>query len=220
MNIFKSVKGAVSVMDAASFYGIKVNRSGLCNCLFHNDKTPSMKVDIRYYCFGCGATGDVIDFVGKLFGLSPLDAAKKIAMDFNISTTDLNNPSINKRSTPVNTDNNIIQRNNEYQLIRTFDAYVLDVLFSLHQYKEKLMAFKRDFAPASIDELDTCNPLFAGKIKYNEFSDKVDICGDFPWKRYSVTYCDNDLRHIILYLESEYGLKKDGDIATAINIAA
>ena len=160
MNIFKSVKEAVSVMDAASFYGIKVNRSGLCICPFHNDKTPSMKVDIRYYCFGCGATGDVIDFVGKLFGLSPLDAAKKIAMDFNISTTDLNSPSINKRSTPVNTDNNIIQRNNEYQLIRTFDAYVLDVLFSLHQYKKKLMAFKRDFAPASIDELDTCNPLF------------------------------------------------------------
>ena len=51
MNIFKSVKEAVSVMDAASFYGIKVNRSGLCNCPFHNDKTPSMKVDIRYYCF-------------------------------------------------------------------------------------------------------------------------------------------------------------------------
>ena len=160
MNIFKSVKGAVSVIDAASFYGIKINRSGLCNCLFHNDKTPSMKVDIRYYCFGCGATGDVIDFVGKLFGLSPLDAAKKIAMDFNISTTNLNNPSINKRSTPVNTDNIIIQRNNEYQLIRTFDTYVLDVLFSLHQYKEKLMAFKRDYAPASIDGLDTCNPLF------------------------------------------------------------
>ena len=133
MNIFKSVKEAVSVMDAASFYGIKINRSGLCNCLFHNDKTPSMKVDIRYYCFGCGATGDVIDFVCKLFGLSPLDAAKKIAMDFNISTTNLNNPSINKRSTPVNTDNIIIQRNNEYQLIRTFDAYVLDVLFSSYR---------------------------------------------------------------------------------------
>ena len=160
MNIFKSVKGAVSVMDAASFYGIKVNRSGLCNCPFHNDKTPSMKVDIRYYCFGCGATGDVIDFVGKLFGLSPLDAAKKIAMDFNIITANLNSPSINKASASLKKDKIIIQRNDEYQLIRTFDAYVLDVLFSLHQYKEKLMAFKRDYAPASIDELDTCNPLF------------------------------------------------------------
>ena len=160
MNIFKSVKEAVSVMDAASFYGIKVNRSGLCNCPFHNDRTPSMKVDIRYYCFGCGATGDVIDFVGKLFGLSPLDAAKKIAIDFNIITANLNNPSINKASASLKKDKIIIHRNDEYKLIRTFDAYVLDVLFSLHQYKEKLMAFKKDYAPASIDDFDTCNPLF------------------------------------------------------------
>ena len=165
MNIFKSVKEAVSVMDAASFYGIKVNRSGLCNCPFHNDKTPSMKVDIRYYCFGCGATGDVIDYVGKLFGLSPLDAAKKIAMDFNIITANLNSPSINKASASLKKDKIIIQRNDEYQLIRTFDAYVLDVLFSLHQYKEKLMTFKRDYAPASIDELDTCSPLFEEALK-------------------------------------------------------
>jgi len=78
MNIFKSVKEAVSTVDAASFYGIKVNQSGLCNCPFHNDRTPSMKVDIRYYCFVCGAKGDVIDFVSRLFGLSPLDAAKKM----------------------------------------------------------------------------------------------------------------------------------------------
>ena len=31
-------------------------------CPFHNDRTPSMKVDSRFYCFGCGASGDVIDF--------------------------------------------------------------------------------------------------------------------------------------------------------------
>ena len=84
MNIFKSVKEAVSVMDAASFYGIKINRSGLCNCPFHNDKTPSMKVDDRYYCFGCGATGDGTDFVSRLFDLKPYEAAKRIAEDFGL----------------------------------------------------------------------------------------------------------------------------------------
>ena len=84
MNIFQAVKEAVSCRDAASFYGIKVGGSGLCRCPFHNDNTPSMKVDIRYYCFGCGAKGDVIDFVGKLYGLRPYDAARKIADDFRI----------------------------------------------------------------------------------------------------------------------------------------
>ena len=165
MNIFKSVKEAVSVMDAASFYGIKVNRSGLCICPFHNDKTPSMKVDIRYYCFACGATGDVIDFVSKLFGLSAYDAAKKIASDFNINTTNPIQANNSKGPDALSLDKVIIQRKNEYQLRRAFDAYVLDALFSLHQYKEKLMTFKRDYAPASIDELDTCSPLFEEALK-------------------------------------------------------
>ena len=30
-------------------------------CPFHSDKSPSMKLDERYYCFGCGATGDAVD---------------------------------------------------------------------------------------------------------------------------------------------------------------
>ena len=169
MNIFKSVKEAVSVMDAASFYGIKVNRSGLCNCPFHNDRTPSMKVDIRYYCFGCGATGDVIDFVGKLLGLSPLEAAKKIASDFNVITDDSPLgylPAYSKKE-----NNTIVQRNNEYQLRKEFDLYVRDALFSLHQYREKLRTFRQDYAPKSIDELDSCNPLFEEAIKN---LDKID----------------------------------------------
>ena len=44
-----------------------------------------MKLNERYfYCFGCGATGDVIDLVAKLFGLSSYEAAKKLAHDFGI----------------------------------------------------------------------------------------------------------------------------------------
>ena len=44
-----------------------------------------MKLNRDYfYCFGCGATGDVIDFVARLFGLSSYEAAKKLAYDFGI----------------------------------------------------------------------------------------------------------------------------------------
>ena len=38
-------------------------------CPFHNDRTPSMKVDKRFHCFGCGADGDAVDFVSRLFEL-------------------------------------------------------------------------------------------------------------------------------------------------------
>ena len=47
-----------------------------------------MKVDSRFHCFGCGADGDVIDFTAKLFQLSLLQAAEKLATDFGLSATD------------------------------------------------------------------------------------------------------------------------------------
>lgn len=53
-------------------------------CPFHDDKNPSMKVDQRFHCFGCGADGDVIDFIAKLFDLSPKEAAEKLAQDFGL----------------------------------------------------------------------------------------------------------------------------------------
>ena len=46
-----------------------------------------MKVDFRFHCFGCGADGDVIDFTAKLFQLSLLQAAEKLASDFGLSAT-------------------------------------------------------------------------------------------------------------------------------------
>ena len=53
-------------------------------CPFHDDHNPSLKLDARYYCFGCHATGDVIDFTARLFGISPKSAALKLAWDFGI----------------------------------------------------------------------------------------------------------------------------------------
>ena len=53
-------------------------------CPFHDDKNPSMKVDQRFHCFGCGEDGDVIDFTAKLFNLSPKEAAEKLAQDFGL----------------------------------------------------------------------------------------------------------------------------------------
>ena len=80
MNLFETVKSAVTVKQAAEYYGCKVNRGDMICCPFHDDRHPSMKLNRDYfYCFGCGATGDVIDFVARLFGLSSYEAAKKLA---------------------------------------------------------------------------------------------------------------------------------------------
>ena len=83
-NVFEAVKQSVSTREAAEFYGIKVSRTGMACCPFHDDKNPSMKVDQRFHCFGCGADGDVIDFTARLFDLSPKEAAEKLAQDFGL----------------------------------------------------------------------------------------------------------------------------------------
>ena len=85
MNVFEAVKQSVTTRQAAEFYGFWVNRTGKIICPFHDDKNPSMKVDNRFHCFGCGADGDVIDFVSKLYGISSLEGAKKLTLDFGIS---------------------------------------------------------------------------------------------------------------------------------------
>lgn len=84
MGLFDEVKQNVTVRQAVELYGLKPNRSGLIRCIFHNDKSPSMKVDRRYYCFGCGCTGDAIDFTAQLFGIGLKDAAMKLADVFRI----------------------------------------------------------------------------------------------------------------------------------------
>ena len=85
MNLFETVKSAVTVKQAAEHYGCKVNRGDMICCPFHDDRHPCMKLNRDYfYCFGCGATGDVIDFVAQLFGLSSYEVAKKLAYDFGI----------------------------------------------------------------------------------------------------------------------------------------
>ena len=54
-------------------------------CPFHNERNPSFKVyEDHYHCFGCGEHGDHVDFVQKLYGVSNIEAAKKISHDFGL----------------------------------------------------------------------------------------------------------------------------------------
>ena len=86
MNQFESVKAAVTQKRAAETYGLRVSRNGMTCCPFHEDRHPSMKLNEDYFfCFGCGVSGDVIDFTAKLFGVSLKDAVTKLAADFGVS---------------------------------------------------------------------------------------------------------------------------------------
>ena len=87
MTIYENIKAAISVKRAAEHYGLKVSRNGMACCPFHTDRHPSLKLNEEYFfCFGCGAKGDVIDLVARMFELSGYEAAQRLAADFGIST--------------------------------------------------------------------------------------------------------------------------------------
>nr|WP_038283422.1 LPD16 domain-containing protein [Enterocloster bolteae] len=84
-NVFETVKQSITIREAAERYGIEVGRNSMACCPFHDDKNPSMKLNEEYfYCFGCGATGDVIGLTARLYNLSPKEAAEKLAQDFGL----------------------------------------------------------------------------------------------------------------------------------------
>lgn len=86
MTIYQQIRAAVSIGQAARRYGLAVSQGGMALCPFHHDTHPSLKLNEDYFfCFSCGATGDVIDFTARLFGISQKETAQKLAMDFGIT---------------------------------------------------------------------------------------------------------------------------------------
>ena len=84
-SIFEAVREAVPVPLAAERYGLKANHAGMVCCPFHDDRKPSLKLNEDYfYCFGCGAGGDVVELTRRLFDLRPYEAASKLAVDFGV----------------------------------------------------------------------------------------------------------------------------------------
>ncbi len=66
MNIFEEAKATISLKQAAAHYGLEPTQNGMVRCPFHEDKHPSMKLNEDYfYCFGCGASGDVVELTRR-----------------------------------------------------------------------------------------------------------------------------------------------------------
>lgn len=78
----------LKIRDVMEFYGIRFNKKGFASCPFHNEKTPSLSIyKNRYKCFGCGASGSVIDFVMEYHHLSFRQAVIRLDCDFHLGLT-------------------------------------------------------------------------------------------------------------------------------------
>lgn len=63
----EELKASTTMTEVVRQYGISIDRKGFCKCPFHNEKTGSMKIyKDSFYCFGCGASGDIFKFVQKM----------------------------------------------------------------------------------------------------------------------------------------------------------
>lgn len=80
----EKIKERLSIEDVVSSY-IKLEKAGAnlkAKCPFHNEKTPSFFLSPdrgTYYCFGCGASGDIFTFVEEFEGLDFKGALKMLA---------------------------------------------------------------------------------------------------------------------------------------------
>ena len=138
-NLFEVVKQSVAVREAAELYGIEVNRGGMACCPFHDDRHPSLKLNEDYfYCFGCGATGDVIDFTARLYDLSPKEAAEKLAQDFGLAYDS---------KAPIR--RNYVRQKSEVQLRKENREHAWRVLAD---YYHLLRKWEADYSPRTPDE--------------------------------------------------------------------
>lgn len=147
INIFQLVKENITTKDAVIHYGMHPNKSGLICCPFHHDKNPSMKVDRRYYCFGCGASGDVIDFTKQYFNLSVKDAARKLADDFGLVIEENFTVPSSRKSiwrVPINPS---VSNAQEYPIREITKAFRI-----VADYSNLLREWKKNYAPKTMDE--------------------------------------------------------------------
>ena len=153
-NLFEVVKQSVTVREAAELYGIEVSRSGMACCPFHDDRHPSLKLNEDYfYCFGCGATGDVIDFTARLYNLSPKEAAEKLVQDFGLSYD---------RKAPIR--RNYVRQKSEVQLRKEKREHAWRVLAD---YYHLLRKWESDYSPRTPDE--DPHPRFLEAVQKKEY---------------------------------------------------
>jgi DNA primase, catalytic core len=83
-SFLQELKARCELSDIASSY-VNLRRAGrnmVGLCPFHSEKTPSFNIfpeDGSFYCFGCGAGGDVITFIRKIENLDYMEAIRFLA---------------------------------------------------------------------------------------------------------------------------------------------
>lgn len=76
------MKQSINVLNYARRL-LDVNAAGFTKCLFHKDKTASMKIyKDGFYCFGCNKSGDIYDLIQKINNVNFIEAKKILENEY------------------------------------------------------------------------------------------------------------------------------------------
>ena len=133
---------------------IKKGHTKTALCPFHKEKTPSFHINDEkgfYYCFGCGARGDVITYTMKRESLTFLDAIKKLAEEYHIE--------LPKTQKSINKDNYKIIYDINEKTCQFFEQNIINSKIAINYIKnrglniEHIKKFRIGYAPKDFDAL-------------------------------------------------------------------
>ena len=175
----EEVKNRNQIEDVISSY-VTLKRAGSNSvglCPFHSEKTPSFTVfsgTSSFYCFGCGAGGDVISFVMRMENLDYISAIETLA-----ARCGLKMPEEEKNSSSVFSKNEIFKANREAA------KYFYSQLMSDAGAPGRAYLVKRGVSPAAVKHFGLgYSPGFDGLRKHmnaqgygDELLYKAFLCG-------------------------------------------
>lgn len=84
MNYAEEIKERLTLADVVETYTGERLHNGKMHCPFHNERTASFTVykNNTFYCFGCGVSGDVFEFVKRLHNVNFSQAVIRLNNDF------------------------------------------------------------------------------------------------------------------------------------------
>ena len=155
-----ALRNANPIETVISSY-IQIKRRGrnyVCNCPFHSEKTPSFTVfpDTQsFYCFGCGAGGDVITFIMKSENLDFMEAVKLLAQRSGMEVPERNDRDSKsaKRRTRIYEMNRIAANYFHHNLVKGNDKSGLQYLFNRRLAPETVKKFGLGYSSNSWNEL-------------------------------------------------------------------
>lgn len=166
MNYAYEIKSKVSMLDIVDMYRIPTDRKGFALCPFHNEKTPSMKIysgEKGFYCFGCGASGDVIKFIQMYFNIPFKDALKKINDDFGLNLP-IGRKMSERQRLAISKES--FKRKQEREAQKTAYFRLLKNFLDAHSEIIRFEQQKAKYKPKTQDE--ELHPLFIESLKKQE----------------------------------------------------